>query len=87
MEHPAGTVRIGIDLGGSKIEALAIDAEGRELARQRIAAPGGDYALTVKANQKELVQTLETLLTPGRFSPCAHAADPRPDPRSQSQPA
>jgi predicted NBD/HSP70 family sugar kinase len=32
------TVRIGIDLGGSKIEALAIDAEGRELARKRIAA-------------------------------------------------
>ena len=47
---------------------------------------GGDYALTVKENQKELVQTLATLLTPGKFSPSAHGADPRPDARTQPQP-
>ena len=40
---------------------------------------GGDYVLTVKANQKELMQTLATLLTPGKFSPSAHGADPRAD--------
>ena len=49
QQHPAGTVRIGIDLGGTKIEALAIDAEGRELARKRIASPAHDYALTLDA--------------------------------------
>jgi len=32
-------MRIGIDLGGTKIEGLAIDADGRELARRRIPAP------------------------------------------------
>lgn len=32
-------IRLGIDLGGTKIEALALDARGRELARQRIATP------------------------------------------------
>lgn len=58
-----------------------------ETVQQILFEGGGDYALTVKDNQKELVHTLETLLTPGKFSPCAHAADPRPDPRTQSQPS
>jgi hypothetical protein len=58
-----------------------------ETAQQILFERGGDYALTVKANQKELVKTLATLLTPGEFSPSAHGADPRPDSRSQSQPA
>lgn len=58
-----------------------------ETAQQILFEGGGDYALTVKANQKELRQTLATLLTPGKFSPSAHAKDPRSDPRSQSQPA
>jgi hypothetical protein len=48
---------------------------------------GGDFLMTVKANQKELVQTLATLLTPGKFSPSAHPADPRPDAGSQPRPA
>jgi hypothetical protein len=45
---------------------------------------GGDYVLTVKDNQKELVQTLATLLTPGKFSPSTHETDPRTDARTQS---
>ena len=58
-----------------------------ETAQQILFEGGGDYALTVKANQKELRQTLATFLTPGKFSPSAHAADPRADAGSQSQPA
>ena len=42
-------LRIGVDLGGTKIEALAIDPAGRELLRKRVAAPRGDYAATVSA--------------------------------------
>ena len=57
-----------------------------ETAQQILFEGGGDYALTVKANQKGLVQTLATLLTPGKFSPSAHAADPRADPGTQLQP-
>ena len=30
---------------------------------------GGDFLMTVKENQKELCQTLTTLLQPQRFSP------------------
>jgi fructokinase len=41
--------RIGIDLGGTKIEALALDANGREVFRKRIASPRGDYAATLAA--------------------------------------
>lgn len=57
-----------------------------ETAQQILFEGGGHYALTVKANQKALVQTLETLLTPGKFPPSAHGADPRADARAQSQP-
>lgn len=57
-----------------------------ETAQQVLFEGGGDYALTVKDNQKELVQTLATLLTPGKFSPSAHSADPRADARAQPQP-
>ena len=42
-------MRIGIDLGGTKIEALALSAEGRELDRIRIATPREDYGGTLEA--------------------------------------
>jgi fructokinase len=40
--------RIGIDLGGTKIEGLMLDAAGREQARRRIATPRGDYVAIVR---------------------------------------
>lgn len=42
-------VRIGIDLGGTKIEGVALGPDGRELARLRVAAPRGDYRETLAA--------------------------------------
>ena len=42
-------LRIGIDLGGTKIEALALDGAGREVFRKRIPTPRGDYAATIAA--------------------------------------
>ena len=42
-------MRIGIDLGGTKIEGIAIDADGTERLRRRIAAPRGDYRRTLDA--------------------------------------
>jgi fructokinase len=42
-------VRIGIDLGGTKIEGIALDEAGRELVRQRVPTPHGDYRGTVDA--------------------------------------
>jgi fructokinase len=51
-------MRIGIDLGGTKIEGLAIADDGRELARKRIPAPRGSYADTLAAIVS-LVEVLE----------------------------
>jgi fructokinase len=42
-------MRIGIDVGGTKIEALALDAQGVEIVRHRIQTPRDDYAGTLKA--------------------------------------
>ncbi len=40
-------LRIGIDLGGTKIECVALDAKGAERFRQRVATPRGDYVGTI----------------------------------------
>jgi fructokinase len=70
-------MRIGVDLGGTKIEAIALDDGGAELWRQRIATPVGDYGGTLAAIAG-LVQAAETALsrhatvgigTPGAISP------------------
>jgi fructokinase len=42
-------VRIGLDLGGTKIEAIALDRGGREVFRKRVSTPRGDYAGTISA--------------------------------------
>ena len=69
-------VRIGVDVGGTKIEAIAIDAAGQVLARRRVASPAHDYAAMVEA-VLTLVRALEAELgvlarvgvgTPGAIS-------------------
>jgi fructokinase len=42
-------MRIGIDLGGTKIEGVAIDAEGTVLARLRVPTPRDQYDGTLEA--------------------------------------
>ncbi|HYU23522.1 MAG TPA: ROK family protein, partial [Candidatus Dormibacteraeota bacterium] len=42
-------MRIGVDLGGTKIEFVALEQDGRELHRHRIATPRFDYEGTVRA--------------------------------------
>lgn len=41
--------RLGIDIGGTKIEGVVLDREGRERARKRVASPREDYAATIAA--------------------------------------
>jgi fructokinase len=40
-------MRIGVDLGGTKVEVIALDAGGVERFRQRASTPHGDYQGTV----------------------------------------
>lgn len=42
-------MRLGIDLGGTKIEALALDDSGAERYRARVPTPRDDYAATLAA--------------------------------------
>ena len=63
MEQKLSDLRIGIDLGGTKIEIIVIDRSGQERTRQRILTPAGDYEATVRAIT-ELVQSTGTEDTP-----------------------
>lgn len=42
-------MRIGVDMGGTKIEVAAIGPDGAYLARRRTPSPRGDYAATLAA--------------------------------------
>lgn len=70
-------MRIGIDLGGTKIEAIALGEGGEELARRRVATPSGDYEKTLGVIVK-LIEGIEGELNarasvgigiPGMISP------------------
>ncbi len=41
-------MRSGVDLGGTKIEAVALAGDGREVVRRRVATPRGDYEATIE---------------------------------------
>jgi fructokinase len=49
MTSGSDKIRIGIDVGGTKIEGLALDGSGTELARHRIVAPTDNYRATIDA--------------------------------------
>ena len=53
--------RLGIDLGGTKIEIIALDGDGRERLRRRVATPRGDYEATIEAIAR-LVEDAEAAL-------------------------
>jgi predicted NBD/HSP70 family sugar kinase len=72
-------LRIGIDLGGSKIAAIALTATGTAHAERRIATPAGDYAAIIAA-LVALVEDIEAecqtpcsvgVGTPGAISPAS----------------
>ncbi len=68
--------RIGVDLGGTKIEVIALDGS-RELLRRRVATPAGDYAAILEAvaalvsgAERELGASASVgVATPGALSP------------------
>jgi fructokinase len=52
-------LRIGVDLGGTKIEAAVIDRDGAVRGRRRMPTPSGDYADTIAA-VAALVRAIES---------------------------
>lgn len=70
-------MRMGVDLGGTKIEAVVMAPDGTIEVRQRVPTPGNDYGAILKAVM-ELVTQVESVAgpcesvgvgTPGSFSP------------------
>lgn len=76
MESSSAALRMGIDLGGTKIEGIVLSQDGEQLWRQRIATPQGDYQGTlkgicdlVKTAERELGQSVKVGVgTPGAVS-------------------
>jgi fructokinase len=73
-----GTLRLGIDLGGTKIEIVALDERGNELVRRRVPTPSAQGYDAVLAAIAALVREVEHELgargtvgvgTPGALSP------------------
>jgi len=62
------SLRVGVDLGGTKIEFVALERDGAELHRHRIATPRFDYDGTVRAiadGVKGMEKTLGRTVTVG----------------------
>ena len=57
-------MRIGVDIGGTKIEAVVLAAAGDIVTRERVATPQGDYAGTVRAVAALVRGLKEPLKTP-----------------------
>ena len=78
---PSSVPAIGVDLGGTKIEAVVLDAQGASLWRERVATPAGDYRATL-ATVAALVARAEAALglkhctvgvgTPGSLTHSGH---------------
>jgi fructokinase len=76
---PSGqnALRIGLDLGGSKIEGILMNSSATELARYRVATPRNDYAATIAAildlaarlKQGITSETKVGIAVPGSISP------------------
>jgi fructokinase len=49
MSGDAPSLRLGVDLGGSKIEIVALDTHGTERLRRRVPTPKEDYVATLSA--------------------------------------
>ncbi|MGH6939204.1 ROK family protein [Hypericibacter sp.] len=58
-----GRARIGVDLGGTKIEAILLGAAGEVLERRRVASPRGNYEATLDAVAALVRQLEEALAT------------------------
>ena len=75
--HRRLTIRLGIDLGGTKIEVLVLSDDGKELLRDRVATPKVNYldildAITalIKSVEQDVKQVCSIgICTPGSLSP------------------
>lgn len=58
-------IRIGVDLGGTKIEAVALDADGAELQRRRVPTPAAGYDSVIVAIRDLVLAVEQEIGQPG----------------------
>ena len=71
------SIKLGVDLGGTKTEIIALDDAGDTLLRRRVATPSGDYRATLnmirdlvaQADRELGVRCAIGIGTPGSRSP------------------
>lgn len=71
------SIRIGVDLGGTKIAAIALAPDGKILAESNIASPRDDYCATLEAVRQLVLETERAagaggslgIAVPGSLSP------------------
>lgn len=62
MRNPGAIMhRLGVDIGGTKIELLALDPQGREAFRKRVPTPQGNYRATLDAVTRLVFDCEESL--------------------------
>ena len=88
-------MRIGIDLGGTKIEIIGLDDAGVEIYRERVSTPRGSYEGTIQALVR-LVAAAERATAcrgtvgigmPGAISPATGLVTPAGGRRSRPRPS
>ncbi|MDH5190169.1 MAG: ROK family protein [Gammaproteobacteria bacterium] len=58
-------IRLGIDLGGTKIEIIALDEQGKEILRERTSTPQLDYPATLETIKNLIIESEKSLGTQG----------------------
>ncbi len=85
-EIPAARQLLGrLDLADKMVLSDAAHTQV-ETSQQILFEQGGDYLMTVKANQKTLQSTLQNLFEPQDFSPSGFTGQPGAAPGAQSEP-
>ncbi len=70
-------IKLGVDLGGTKTEIIALDQEGKTLLRRRVPTPAGDYQATLSMIKALVTQADEQL---GERYPIGFGAPGSPSP-------
>ena len=74
-QQPPSGLRIGIDLGGTKIAGIQLDRAGTVVAETRRPAPQGDYSATIEAIATIVAKGQPEYGQRARMAPCCHAVD------------
>ena len=77
MNNTSGNYLLGLDLGGSRLKALALTPDGGELARETTPTNSGDWKKNILACVSAMIAKLGAPMAIGAAAPGLAAADER----------